>query len=685
MAPDNSDSRRLDMDNEAADKYPVDAYRSERALWKRATERRKWLGDVYLCLKLLEHRLPRPILAELPEVFTYVGADCSPRWLQYLQRSPETAHQLIADRLSQALGLTTSELQEAQKQLDSGAWSEGQVANCLEALLLPNPRKQFPRLPPLSSALGLRPPSSSDNRVQADIASPKWPARLRDPGVATAAAMPPRLRRLPPDSAPPSLPCGCHLCEASFPSIKGLRHHVDCVHGGMQRAREAWLCLEACQPHCVMPSEKRAVVENFSFCYAYGHHQGRRELAAEEPLPQPNEASIFFCTLFEAFSSSTASGSRPAAATLNDVRQWKASLCSAIAQPPLLSPERRQFVACAFCALQYWSEELRQVYIAGPSCFMKSPAMVAELLSADWYKKEWPLIPAEELDASAVDLPHKAPDGQATTTKVLMHKRRVSRAACEGKEPVWCCAHCYSAYKKEKPTQLAKYALSNYLWLGRHLPMFREASLGHQLLLALGRVVSTKVYLSSRGVEETVRQNAKTWRQRFLQSGIQGTGIVFSNGSVDEAMKTRMSSFPPCAQEMQDTFVAVFTGPEKPTDDEQAALDGVDAEAEQRREEMARQRMRREVGLKVTKSEFDKQARHLKSTNYVYAEATYRADLVDALPEKPEVPSCFSACARFVKVQPDVEDQLGEGVAVEKFPHPTPSWISLGSMSLFET
>ena len=127
--------------------------------------------------------------------------------------------------------------------------------------------------------------------------------------------------------------------------------------------------------------------------------------------------------------------------------------------------------------------------------------------------------------------------------------------------------------------------------------LFREASLGHQLLLALGRVVSTKVYLSSRGVEETVRQNAKTWRQRFLQSGIQGTGIVFSNGSLDEAMKTPMSSFPPSAQEMQDTFVAVFTGPEQPTVDEQAAIDGEDADAEQRREEMARGRMQREVGL----------------------------------------------------------------------------------------
>ena len=162
-------------------------------------------------------------------------------------------------------------------------------------------------------------------------------------------------------------------------------------------------------------------------------------------------------------------------------------------------------------------------------------------------------------------------------------------------------------------------------------------------------------------MEETVRQNAKTWRQRFLQSGIQGTGIVFSNGSLDEAMKTPMSSFPPSAQEMQDTFVAVFTGPEQPTVDEQAAIDGEDADAEQRREEMARRRMQREVGLTNTRSEFDVQAKYLKRTNYVYAGATYRTDLAEALPEKPEAASCFSACARFVKVKPDAEDQLGEG------------------------
>ena len=90
---------------------------------------------------------------------------------------------------------------------------------------------------------------------------------------------------------------------------------------------------------------------------------------------------------------------------------------------------------------------------------------------------------------------------------------------------------------------MAKHALSNFLWIGRHPPLFRGTSLGHQLLLALGRVVSQKVYLSSTGVEEPVRQHATTWRHRFLQSGIQGTGIVFGNGSLDQAM----ASFPPSA------------------------------------------------------------------------------------------------------------------------------------------
>ena len=65
-----------------------------------------------------------------------------------------------------------------------------------------------------------------------------------------------------------------------------------------------------------------------------------------------------------------------------------------------------------------------------------------------------PSIPLEELDASAVEFPHNAVDGKVTV------------AICKG---------CYDAYKSKNPT-LSKTALSNFLWLGRHHPLLREAS-----------------------------------------------------------------------------------------------------------------------------------------------------------------------------------------------------------------
>ena len=119
-----------------------------------------------------------------------------------------------------------------------------------------------------------------------------------------------------------------------------------------------------------------------------------------------------------------------------------------------------------------------------------------------------------------------------TSTKVLLHKRRVSAAALPGEAKVWVCTTCHEAFWSKKP-YLSKFAFTNYLWLGRHPPMFRDATLAHQLLLALGRVVSTKVYLSSKGVDESVRQGPQTWRQKFLQQGIKGIAIVYGNGKVD--------------------------------------------------------------------------------------------------------------------------------------------------------
>ena len=222
----------------------------------------------------------------------------------------------------------------------------------------------------------------------------------------------------------------------------------------------------------------------------------------------------------------------------------------------------RRFTACVFCALLDWSETRVQANIKD----MHKPADVAWLLSADWYHKQWPLIPLDELYSSAVDFPHKAPEGSMTTMKVLMHKRRVSEQALAGEAPLDVCLPCYEALWRQNP-YVPKSSLANFLWLGRHPLIFRDTTLGHQLLLALGRVVSTKVYLSSKGVDQSTRQHLESWRQKFLQKGMSGTAIVYGNGNIDHVM----SSFPPSQDVLQDTFVAVFAGSEDVAEGELSA------------------------------------------------------------------------------------------------------------------
>ena len=315
------------------------------------------------------------------------------------------------------------------------------------------------------------------------------------------------------------------------------------------------------------------------------------------------------------------------------------------AEPNAKEPLRtRAFQACVFCAMLHWSETLHREYLTGDRCTISEPKKVADMLSAKWYCDRWPSIPREEVMASAVDFPHPDDDGLSmTSTKVLMHKRRVPEGALRGEVPVCVCSDCRDGLWKAK-VHTPRYSLVNDLWLGRHHPLFRLATVGHQLLLALGRVVSTKVYLSSKGADEVARKHKETWRQKFLQYGMFGTAIVFGNGNTDQAMQ----EYPPQGPELQETFVAVFAGPEAPM--------GVTLTEEQKLD-MARQALRKEVEFQVDKNILDAQARMLKATNYVYRDrATYRSDLVRAYSDQPAVPACFEACAKFVPTNPEKED-----------------------------
>ena len=99
-----------------------------------------------------------------------------------------------------------------------------------------------------------------------------------------------------------------------------------------------------------------------------------------------------------------------------------------------------------------------------------------------------------------------------------------------------------------------------------------------------------------------------------------GTAIVYGNGSADDAV----ASFPPDDSILQDSFVAVFTGPESEV---------ILSPAEQ--EEQARAAFRKEVELHVCKTTYEEQAKILMETNYVYERhrSGYKQNLADNLPE----------------------------------------------------
>ena len=75
---------------------------------------------------------------------------------------------------------------------------------------------------------------------------------------------------------------------------------------------------------------------------------------------------------------------------------------------------------------------------------------------------------------------------------------------------------------------MCRFALANHLWLGRWLPLYRNANLSHQMLLALARIVTTKVVLRPEGNSRAkTGDGASSWDFLFNQAGMIGTAILF--------------------------------------------------------------------------------------------------------------------------------------------------------------
>ena len=84
---------------------------------------------------------------------------------------------------------------------------------------------------------------------------------------------------------------------------------------------------------------------------------------------------------------------------------------------------------------------------------------------------------------------------------------------------------------------MCKYALANDLWLGRWDPLFRDANLAHQMLLALARIVTTKIVLRPDGAQTSHTSPASNWDFLFHQSGMIRSAVLFQNADCGSALK----------------------------------------------------------------------------------------------------------------------------------------------------
>jgi hypothetical protein len=263
----------------------------------------------------------------------------------------------------------------------------------------------------------------------------------------------------------------------------------------------------------------------------------------------------------------------------------------------LLPEERwapRHRTACVFCARLHWREEIQDRFISGPKCFMHAADKVWKFFSVERYRGRWPLIPEEELRASAVNMGSKE-----SPVLVLLHKRRVPEAARNGSEPVPVCDECFEAFSPQTPW-LCRYALPNDLWWGRFDPLLRAANLAHELCLALARAVAMKVVLrpsGSSGVAPAANSDTSKWDFLFHQSGYVGSAVLFHNGDAKEAI----GALPP--QKLNDAFAITICK---------------DLPAEKCTQEQGKEMVSKIADLKLDRPLYEQQYTSLQKTNPVY-------------------------------------------------------------------
>ena len=191
-----------------------------------------------------------------------------------------------------------------------------------------------------------------------------------------------------------------------------MQTHVDMTHGTHRwyvSALNTFLELSPYVPTC---TEKRAVVERFSNAQQHASADPENDSHRVQPSPEA-QLSLAWGRIFHRCAEAL-----PDVSNAQDVfctMEWhtrQQEVTNGFSEDVDCGPSAtRSFSACVFCAMLHWSEDLTEVFLAGPRCDIPDPPRVARLLDVQCYHEMWPLIPLQELEASAVDFTYTGEDG----------------------------------------------------------------------------------------------------------------------------------------------------------------------------------------------------------------------------------------------------------------------------------
>jgi len=156
-------------------------------------------------------------------------------------------------RLQEALGVSDAELELCTAHADSGQWTKEALGHAVDLCVAESD------------------PDACDHNVLGFFTSVYAPERLHDQGGAEGAAMATRLRVPDESGAQPSLAYRCELCEAEGIDEMWKLMHIDFVHGGVPRYRNAVAVLRRyAAPHSPSGTAKRLALENARRCQEFG-------------------------------------------------------------------------------------------------------------------------------------------------------------------------------------------------------------------------------------------------------------------------------------------------------------------------------------------------------------------------------------------------------------------------------